>query len=250
MYIEARLNQLLCSSDIDSPDYILASYFLNEAITQTKLTLQAIQNSTYISISTINRFIKTGGFSSLKEFQRTLRDEKNAWDASRSGYREITVDELNDYSRSLTELSGRIRQAAGIISSCKRVFVYGNYYSIIYFIPFFKDLQRRGISYFILNDWKFSSIEKKILSMTEEDCFLFIEPEMPLSSIMLRSELMPGVVSCSAISRCAGNKIYICRDSESALDNITIISLSGYNNDELPHYIIHSVSEMMRAALT
>lgn len=206
MYIIDRLTALLGKSDPDSSDYILASCFLDRSsFMNEKVTLAEIEQKTFISKSSINRFVRACGASTLKSFCASLRKEYEE-DA-------LTLKQIREEPAAVMEISRKnqtaVKNAAEAARNAQRVFFYGSAVEISMFPVFIHTCLHHGIQPVILNDWPISQIRKKLAAADENDVLFFVETGYSLQMMEIRMALYEEVIQYSELSAFAGTKVFI-----------------------------------------
>ncbi|MBR4164521.1 MAG: hypothetical protein IKR11_13440 [Solobacterium sp.] len=234
MYIIERLIHMQNTSDMDSSDYILSSYFLNRKNGfSSRTTLAEVEKSTFVSKSTINRFCKDCGSSNIKSFCTALTAEM---EESRLALHRPMADYENAKDYIAYYKSKKVHRMINTLvkdmKDAERIFLYGNAEDIRYLISSMHACMMLGKQAISLGDWSLSQIRKKFQSATPSDLFLLIDTNYTFPMLKLKMELQEEVIQYAELSVLPCKKYFLGKRTLDNEEDITVFPLPPVKDND------------------
>ena len=227
MYIIERLIYMKNTSDMDSSDYILSSYFLNHNNTfSSRTTLAEVEKNTFVSKSTINRFCKDCGSSNIKSFCIALiaemEESRLALHRPMTDY-ESAKDYITYYKSKKTNTM--MNTLVKDMKDAERIFLYGNAEDIRHLASSMRASMMMGKQIISLGDWSLSQIRKKFQSATTSDLFLLIDTYYTFPMLKLKMELQEEVIRYAELTVLPCKKYFLGKHTLDNEEDITVFPL-------------------------
>lgn len=247
MYLIDRLWLLRNFSSLNSPDYILAGYFLNAENLKTRQTLTSVQEETYISRSTIDRFCKELGFTNLRSFQSDLSAEfeerkLHAPKKTKSFHLDLNFE---DYFNS-GAIREKLTKIISIIRESDRIFLYGNQRDLYSFATFSDLCAINGKPVILLNDWSMKNTMDKLALCSKNDCLMIVDTDFSLKGYEIRMGLYEGLIRYPQLAKLPCKKIFIGRQEPDEDERFTVLGLPALKNTDEYRMLLYSLDIYLR----